>query len=131
MEPNEFMPQDAKDVFIEAQGIINASPRAACAMLRICVERMVNAKTTQGKTLAEKMKNLDLTEKTRKIATICRLIGNDAVHGNVIDFSVGSEEARVVSQALTKFANRLADELFETQSDEFEAKIMAAKANKE
>ena len=40
--PVEEMPQDAKEIFKEAQSIINLSPRAACALLRISLELLVN-----------------------------------------------------------------------------------------
>ena len=40
--PAEDMPEDAKEVFNEAQAIIALSPRAACALLRVCLERIVD-----------------------------------------------------------------------------------------
>ena len=130
VEPNQHMPADAQAVFREAQRIINASPRAACAMLRVCVERMVNAKMPKGKSLAEKTEALNLPVNMRKLANACRLVGNDAVHSNVIDFSVGSEEATAVSEALTRFSNRLADELFgmQEEADALEERIKSARA---
>ena len=126
------MPSDAKEVFEEAQQIINLSPRAACAMLRICVERMVNATEANGRTLADKINSLNLPPKMAKLAHACRLIGNDAVHDNVIDFSIDSEEAQAVSGALSRFANRIAEELFGIveEADEWTAKIEAARANR-
>ena len=130
VEPNQHMPTDAQDIFREAQGIINASPRAACAMLRVCVERMVNARKPQGKNLAEKTESLNLPDNMRKLANVCRLVGNDAVHSNAINFSVGSDEALAVSEALTRFANRLADELFgmQEEADALEERIKSARA---
>lgn len=128
----DCMPQEAKEVFEEAQSIINLSPRAACAMLRICVERMVNAAEAQGGNLSQKIESLNLPPKLTKLAHACRLVGNDAVHNNVIDFSVGSDEAQAVSGALSRFANRLAEELFgmAAEADEWTAKIEATRPKK-
>lgn len=132
VRPVDCMPPDAKEVFIESQAIIKASPRASCALLRVCVERMVNARGTQGSNLATKIESLNLPPKLVKLATACRLVGNDAVHNNVIDFSVGSEEAQAVSGALTRFANRIAEELFgmAAEADEWTAKIEATRPKK-
>ena len=129
----DCMPKDAKKIFKEAQSIINLSPRAACAMLRICVERMVNASEAKGGNLAAKINSLNLPPKMTKLAHACRLVGNDAVHSNVIDFSVGSDEAQAVSGALSRFANRLAEELFgmAEEADEWTAKIEAARPKKQ
>jgi hypothetical protein len=128
----ECMPQEAKEVFEEAQSIINLSPRAACAMLRICVERMVNASGAKGGNLDEKINSLGLPATMARLAHACRLVGNDAVHNSVIDFSVGSDEALAVSGALSRFANRLAEELFgmAAEADEWTAKIEATRPKK-
>lgn len=82
----DCMPQEAKEVFEEAQSIINLSPRAACAMLRICVERMVNASGAEGGNLDRKINSLGLPATMASVAHACRLVGNDAVHNNAIDF---------------------------------------------
>ena len=128
----ECMPKDAKEVFKEAQSIINLSPRAACAMLRICVERMVNASGAKGGNLDDKINSLGLPATMARLAHACRLVGNDAVHNSVIDFSVGSDEALAVSGALSRFANRLAEELFgmAAEADEWTAKIEATRPKK-
>ena len=93
---------------------------------------MVNARGTQGSNLATKIESLNLPPKLVKLATACRLVGNDAVHNNVIVFSVGSDEAQAVSGALSRFANRLAEELFgmAAEADEWTAKIEATRPKK-
>lgn len=132
ISPVECMPEDAKNAFRESQSILMLSPRAACAMLRVCVERMVNATDAKGGNLAEKIESLGLPQTLVKLATACRLVGNDAVHNNVIDLSVGSEEAKVVSEALSRFANRIAEELFgmANEADEWISKIDTARKTK-
>lgn len=130
--PVDCMPDEAKEVFKESQDIIGLSPRAACALLRICVERMINATGAKGGNLAAKLDSLKLPPKLASLARACRLVGNDAVHNNVIDLSVGSDEAKVVSEALSRFANRIAEELFgmAEEADEWIAKIEAARPNR-
>lgn len=101
-------------------------------MLRICVERMVNAADAEGDNLSKKIESLNLPPKMANLAHACRLVGNDAVHNNAIDFSVGSDEALAVSGALSRFANRLAEELFgmAAEADEWTAKIEATRPKK-
>ena len=128
----EAMPDDAKEAFSEAQQISGVSPRSACAMLRVCVERMVNAKVPGKAPLVNKVEHAELSPSLKKLATACRLVGNQAVHGNEIDFSIENPEAAVIASALSTFANRLADELFgmPQNADDLIAKIEAARKKK-
>lgn len=132
MSPEACMPDAAKEVFNEAQNIFSASPRAACAMLRMCVERMVDEKGIKGENLEIRINKLGLPNNLLPLATACRLVGNKAIHTNLIDFSVSNEESFARAHALSKFANRLADELFgiTAEAERLIAEIEAAKAKK-
>ena len=43
IEPNEDMPSSVKSLFEEAGNIYALSPRAACALLRLAIDRICNA----------------------------------------------------------------------------------------
>ena len=124
------MPKDVAEVFNEAQAIYNASPRAACAMLRIAAERLVNHLRPGSDKLADKIAKLDINELQRAILDACRLTGNEAVHRNVIDFSESNEEALEMVKLLSNGINRLVDELI-TQPKEFKECIANMKAARE
>jgi hypothetical protein len=124
------MPKDVAEVFNEAQAIYGNSPRAACAMLRIAAERLVNHLRPGSAKLADKIATLDINDLQRAILDACRLTGNEAVHRNVIDFSESNEEALETVKLLSNGINRLVDELI-TQPKEYEACIARMKAARE
>lgn len=128
IQPNKYMPEEAQNLFREAQSIFNLSPRATCALLRSCLEKMVDARNAQGKTLAQKLGSLNLSPQLLAFANLCRLYGNDAVHGGTIDFSVDNKEALAIAEALSTFINKFSDEIFGTEAiaRELEEKIAAS-----
>ena len=87
IEPNIDMPVKAKNFFLEAQSIIGRSPRAACALLRLSLEEIVNHLKGTGKNLVEKIDSLTLPEEMMTLFNACRLYGNQASHPGVIDFN--------------------------------------------
>ncbi len=89
------MPEKAKRVFNEAQSLMQLSPRSCCALLRLCVEEIVNyVGAEQGLKnfdpdwiLARRIEALAIPEALTQQLTACRVIGNDAAHPGVLDFS--------------------------------------------
>jgi hypothetical protein len=126
--PSQYMPESAVAIFCEAQSIINLSPRATCALLRSCLECIAQEAGGQGTSLAKKIESLCLSPGLRRLADLCRIYGNDAVHGGQIDFTVSNKEAFAIATALSSFINHLADEIFGTEAiaRELEEKITAA-----
>ena len=86
--PNANLPEEVLPDFEEAREIVNASPRGAAALLRLCVQKLC-------KHLGEKGKNIDddiaalvrkgLNPTVQKALDIVRVIGNEAVHPGVLD----------------------------------------------
>ncbi|WP_410098775.1 DUF4145 domain-containing protein, partial [Sutterella wadsworthensis] len=60
IRPAERMPEDVQKPFLEAQSIAGASPWAACALLRIALERLVDHLGGEGKNLYDRIENLKL-----------------------------------------------------------------------
>jgi len=94
--PVENMPEDVKEDFEEARNIINSSPRAAAALLRLAVQKLVIHLGGEGKNLNEDIGNLvkqGLPEKIQKSLDVVRVIGNNAVHPGEIDLKDDKETA--------------------------------------
>lgn len=129
IQPSEYMPEEIASIFREAQNITNLSPRAACALLRACLEKLAIEAGATGRDLFEKIQSLNLSPRMKKLADACRLTGNEAVHGNYFDLNVPNEEAIADAWALSRFINRLSEEFFglDAEADEMIAKMNEAK----
>ena len=81
--PNSDMPDEIKNDYNEARDIVSRSPRSACALLRLCIEKICTDKVSTGKDLNEKIKKLSkggLNDKIIKALDSVRVIGGQAVH---------------------------------------------------
>lgn len=86
--PHKDMPNDVKEDYLEAREIVDKSPRAAAALLRLAVEKLLPQIGATGKGINEKIGSLvkkGLDEHTQKSLDIVRVIGNQAVHPGQID----------------------------------------------
>lgn len=109
----EKMPEKAKRVFDEAQSLMRLSPRSCCALLRLCIEEIVNfVGKEQGiknfntaDMLSNRSAALKIPEELSKQLWSCRVIGNDAAHPGVIDFS--GEDSGKVAVLLSHAVNNL------------------------
>ena len=112
IQPSEYMPEAIATIFNEAQSITNLSPRAACVLLRACLEKLAVKAGASGHDLFEKIKSLNLSPRMKKLADACRLTGNEAIHGSYFDLDISNEEAVANAWALSRFINRLTEEFF-------------------
>lgn len=98
-EPNSDMPESVLILYKEAGEIYSKSPRSACALLRLAIERLCNELGEQ-KDINTNIKNLvakGLPEKIQKALDLVRVIGNKAVHSGQITFDVDNiETARIL-----------------------------------
>ncbi len=86
--PTLDMPEKVKMDFLEAREIANISPRAAAALLRLALQKLMIELGETGKDLFEDIGNLvakGMPEKLQKAADSVRVIGNNAVHPGQID----------------------------------------------
>lgn len=90
-EANPDMPKSVKQLYDEAGSIYNKSPRAACALLRLAIDRLCNE---LGETDRDINKNIGaLVEKglprfVQQALDVVRVVGNKAVHPGQIEFDV-------------------------------------------
>ena len=111
--PSPDMPDNAKEVFEEAQTIIGLSPRAACALLRVCLERIVdwygeNEKVTgfdKSDKLYKKIQTIGISPAFQLICKACRLAGNEHAHSGEIDLT--GEDSYEIAEAMSRMINSL------------------------
>lgn len=103
VEPHPDMPSKAKEIFLEAQAVIGQSPRASCALLRLCLEALVDDLGGKGNNLYERIESLNLPVEMKEIFTACRIVGNQASHPGEIEFD--SQEGKDLANTLSEFIN--------------------------
>lgn len=90
-EANPDMPEPVKQLYNEAGLIYNKSPRAACALLRLAIDRLCNE---LGETDRDINKNIGalvrkgLPQSVQQALDVVRVVGNKAVHPGQISFDV-------------------------------------------
>ncbi|MBR2167928.1 MAG: DUF4145 domain-containing protein [Paludibacteraceae bacterium] len=102
-EANPDMPESVKQLYNEAALIANKSPRAACALLRLAIDRLCNE-------LGEKDSSIDknigalvkrgLSQEVQQALDIVRVVGNKAVHPGQIAFDVDNVETATILMSL-------------------------------
>lgn len=117
-QPHEDMPDEAKKVYVEANEVFEASPRAASALLRICCEILckhetVNASGDSLNAMIGDLVSKGLDPLIQKALDTVRVIGNDAVHSlNEIQINDDKETA----QSLFLFINEIVEEMISRPS---------------
>lgn len=102
-EANPDMPDSVKQLYDEAGLIYNKSPRAACALLRLAIDRLCNE---LGETDRDINKNIGalvkkgLPEAVQKALDVVRVVGNKAVHPGQIAFDVDDTNTAVMLMRL-------------------------------
>ena len=90
VDPCEDMPESIRGIFVEAQRITHLSPRSACALLRVCLERLCDAiaemKHLDGYRrdawLWKKIEALELRPEIKAIFDMVKDVGNSSAHGD-------------------------------------------------
>ncbi|MBO5058186.1 MAG: DUF4145 domain-containing protein [Prevotella sp.] len=109
-EPNADMPDSVKLLYNEAALIYNKSPRAACALLRLAVERLCNELGEKGNidTMIGNLVKKGLSSIVQKALDAVRVIGNKAVHPGQIAFDVDDKST---AETLMKLLNIITERL--------------------
>ena len=99
IEPNEDMPSSVKSLFEEAGNIYALSPRAACALLRLAIDRLCNELGENDRDINKNIGGLvsrGLPLKIQQALDVVRVVGNKAVHPGTIAFDVDDEQTALM-----------------------------------
>ena len=113
-EANPDMPETVLQLYNKAGSIYNKSPRAACALLRLAIDRLCNE---LGETDRDINKNIGvlvkrgLSVEIQKALDIVRVVGNKAVHPGQIEFDVDdADTATMLFQLINFIVDRMITE---------------------
>jgi hypothetical protein len=94
--PNQDLDSPIKDDYIEAQYIVNKSPRGAAALLRLAIQKLCIQLGEKGKDINNDIANLvqkGLSPTIQQSLDIVRVIGNESVHPGELDLKDDRETA--------------------------------------
>ena len=119
-DANEDLPDSVKQLYDEASLIYNKSPRAACALLRLAIDRLCNE---LGETDRDINKNIGelvkkgLPKTVQQALDVVRVVGNKAVHPGQIAFDVDDKNtATMLMRLLNIIVERMITEPKEIDS---------------
>lgn len=98
-EANPDMPDSIKQLYNEAGSIYSKSPRAACALLRLAIDKFCRELGENDRDINKNISSLvqkGLPPKVQQALDLVRVIGNKAVHPGVIDFDVDDENTALL-----------------------------------
>lgn len=102
-EANVDMPDSVKQLYDEAGLIYNKSPRAACALLRLAIDRLCNELGEIDRDINKNIGALvkkGLPETVQKALDVVRVVGNKAVHPGQIAFDVDDKGTAIMLMRL-------------------------------
>lgn len=92
--PHPDLPESAASDYLEARQVASESPRAAAALLRLCVQKLLPVLGGKGRNINEDIGLLvtkGLPGQVKDALDICRVVGNNAVHPGELDVRDDSE----------------------------------------
>ena len=116
--PNPDMPEHIQKDYLEARDIAHRSPRSACVLLRLCVEKICENKNAKGKSLNDKIGDLvskGVDKKTIEEFDMIRIIGGQAAH----PLTINLDDDFDLAKTLFNIINHIVQKLY-TDEKEFE-----------
>lgn len=108
--PNTDLPENVAELYEEAKGVLNNSPRSAAALLRLAIEELLKTILNSGKSInydIGKLVKNGLHPKIQKALDILRVVGNNAVHAGQIDINDNPD----IANKLFLLINVIADDM--------------------
>ena len=98
-EAKDDMPDSVKELYNEAGSIYNKSPRAACALLRLAIDRLCNELGEKDRDINKNIGALvkkGLPQSIQQALDVVRVVGNKAVHPGQISFDVDDKNTAIM-----------------------------------
>lgn len=108
--PNTDLAEDIRADYLEAASVVQQSPRAAAALLRLCIQKLTKQLGLPGKNINEDIAALvvrGLNPDIQQALDTVRVIGNNAVHPLEMDM----KDDRQIANALFALVNFIADQM--------------------
>lgn len=108
VEPNPDLDPEIQADFDEARAVFSISPRAAAALLRLCLQKLCKQLGQPGKKIDDDIKALvakGLSIQIQQALDLVRVIGNNAVHPGTINLN----DDRETAARLFELVNLIAD----------------------
>ena len=118
-DPNEDLPEEIKDDYMESAKILNLSPRGSAALLRLPLQKLCFHLGEKGKELNEDIKSLvqkGLPSTIQRALDIVRVTGNEAVHPGQLDIKDNKETARQLFRLINFISEKMISEPKEIES---------------
>lgn len=116
---SDSLPEQVRELYGEARTVVAYSPRAAAALLRLAVERLVAELGEMKGKLDDRIDRLHKSGELNKgivdALDAVRVTGNKAVHEGQIDPAAGDDLG--VALLLFRIVNRIADDTLGMRSD--------------
>lgn len=124
VDPNDDLSDDIKKDYIEAATILNDSPRASAALLRLALQKLCKELGEKGKDINEDIGSLvkkGLNSRVQKSLDSLRITGNSAVHPGEINLKEEPERVEKLFQLINFITDKMISEPKEI--DEFYEKL--------
>ncbi|RQT33458.1 DUF4145 domain-containing protein [Burkholderia contaminans] len=108
--PHEDFPEEPRNDYNEARAIYGRSPRAATALLRLALQKLLKAVGQKGDNINNDIAALvkaGLSAHVQQALDYCRVIGNNAVHPGVIRLDDTPEMGIVLFEMLNLIVEQL------------------------
>lgn len=110
--PTDDMPDEVKKDYIEASEVLEKSPRAAAAILRLAVEKLcrhLGKSGTIDRMIGDLVKD-GLPIRVQRALDVVRVVGNEAVHPGSLDLRDDRETATSLFQLVIFIVDRMITE---------------------
>lgn len=111
--PHSDMPEEVKEVYNEARAILDFSPRASAALLRLALEKLLPLVGAEGKDINSMIGDLvskGLPEEMQKATDGLRIVGNESIHPGTIKIEDNKEVSEILFEILNFIVGRLITE---------------------